>query len=110
MVYGYFFPNPRLNINRNGKKNYRLSNLQNMLEKLEEIKKRFQEYENEYEKVLRQFNDPDSLNYFNDRFGYDNPRAEEADRGVRIEARLKKMKKDMAEFSEKFLKEFPSLK
>ena len=80
-----------------------------MIEELQKIQERIDEYEIEYKKVLRQFHDSDSLNYFNDRFGYNNPQAEDADRGIWIEKRLQQMKKDVAEFVERFEEKYPPL-
>lgn len=77
---------------------------------LELIQKRLNEYESEFKEVLKQFHDSDSLNYFNDRFGYDNPRANDADRGILIERNLKKMKAEIRKFTEEFCNKYPEIK
>lgn len=81
-----------------------------MLEELEKIQKRYEEYISEYEKILIDFHDSDTLNYYNDRFGYDNPRANEAYRGIEIERKLKEMKKEIEKFANEFCINFSKLK
>ncbi len=76
---------------------------------LEKIQKRYDEYKAEYEKVLVDFHDSETLNLFNDRFGYDNPQAKKANRGIEIEKKLIEMKREIERFAEDFRKRFPEI-
>ena len=80
-----------------------------MDKEIEVIQRRLNEYQVAKAEAVRQFHDEQTMSYFSDRFGHDHPLSKEADRGVRIQQQLIRMRERIREFAAQFTADFPPL-
>ena len=57
-----------------------------------DVQKELESKEAELNEILRHFGDSMSMNYFTDRFGFDHPLSEEAEKGVRLEREIRRLR------------------